>query len=154
MDLKFLPESTGLDVSVSVVDAITALCADPHRTLPQRPKLIACFSPQASLEKVKNELRDLLTVLFTYHEPSLRGDFDWSQRTEYQAEAILTMIAQIDDRAVDSLHIVWEQSPAYTGPRVSEAPPELRMIRDFLSRETGSTSFSSFYLVYSDDMGG
>jgi hypothetical protein len=46
------------------------------------------------------------------------------------------MIARIDDRAVDSLHIVWEQSPAYTGPRVSEAPPELRMIRDFLSRET------------------
>jgi hypothetical protein len=77
MDLKFLPESTGLDVSVSVVDAITALCADPHRTLPQRPKLIACFSPQASLEKVKNELRDLLTLLFTYLEPSLHGDFDW-----------------------------------------------------------------------------
>jgi hypothetical protein len=77
MDLKFLPESTGLDASVSVVDAITALCADPHRTLPQPPKLIACFSPQASPEKVKNELRDLLTLLFTYLEPSLRGDFDW-----------------------------------------------------------------------------
>jgi hypothetical protein len=77
MDLKFLSESTGLDTSVPVADAIAALRKDPQRTLPQSPTLIDYFSPQASLEKVKSELRDLLTLLFTYFEPSLRGDFDW-----------------------------------------------------------------------------
>lgn len=77
MSLKFLPESTGLDRSVSVADALAALRKDPERTLPPRPRLIDYFSPQASLDKVKNELRDLLTLLFTYFQPSLSGDFDW-----------------------------------------------------------------------------
>ena len=77
MDLKFLSESTGLDTSVSVADAIAALRKDPQRALPQSPKLIDYFSSQASLEKVKNQLRDLLTLLFTYLEPSLSGNFDW-----------------------------------------------------------------------------
>lgn len=72
-----LPESTGLDHSVSVADALAALRKDPERTLPPRPKLIDYFSPQASLDKVKNELRDLCTLLFTYFKPSLTGDFDW-----------------------------------------------------------------------------
>jgi hypothetical protein len=39
----------------------------------------------------------------------------------------------IDDSKVDALNIVWEESPRYSGPRVVDAPPELRMIRDFLS---------------------
>lgn len=77
MDLKFLAESTGLDRSVSVADALTALRKDSERTVPPRPKLIDYFSPQASLDKVKNELRDLCTLLFTYFQPSLSGDFDW-----------------------------------------------------------------------------
>lgn len=79
MDLAFLPESTGLDEMLSVGDALRALKADPDRarTLPPRPKLIGYFSPQASLDKVKNELRDLCTLLFTYFQPSLSGDFSW-----------------------------------------------------------------------------
>jgi hypothetical protein len=77
MDLKFMPESTGLESSVSVGDALRELREDPNRTLPPRPKLIDYFSPQASLEKVKNELRDLCTLLFTYFRPSLDGDFAW-----------------------------------------------------------------------------
>jgi hypothetical protein len=77
MSLKFLPESTGLDHSVSLADALAALRKDPERTLPPRPKLIDYFSPQSSLDKVKNELRDLCTLLFTYFQPSLTGDFDW-----------------------------------------------------------------------------
>lgn len=40
----------------------------------------------------------------------------------------------IDDSKVDALHIIWEQSPEYTGPRVVGALPELRVIKDFLSR--------------------
>jgi hypothetical protein len=45
--------------------------------LPPRPKLIDFFSPHASLDKVKNEVRDLCTLLFTYFRPSLDGDFEW-----------------------------------------------------------------------------
>jgi hypothetical protein len=77
MELKFLPESTGLDRSVSVGSALRALRADPNRTLPPPPKLIDYFSPGASLDKVKNELRDLFTLLFTYFRSSLDGDFEW-----------------------------------------------------------------------------
>ena len=77
MDLKFLPATTGLSRSVSVAEALDALRKDPARTLPPRPKLLDCFSPHASLDKVKNELRDLCTLLFTYFGPSLVGDLDW-----------------------------------------------------------------------------
>ena len=42
----------------------------------------------------------------------------------------------IADRTVDALRIIWDQSPGYIGPRVVVASPELRMIKDFLSRET------------------
>jgi hypothetical protein len=77
MELKFLPESTGLDRSVSVRDALGALYKDPERILPPCPKLIDYFSPGASLDKVKNQLRDLCTLLFTYFRPSLEGDFEW-----------------------------------------------------------------------------
>jgi hypothetical protein len=41
------------------------------------PTLIDFFSPRASLDKGKNELRDLLTLLFTDFQPSLSGDFEW-----------------------------------------------------------------------------
>src|SRR5689334_9461134 len=77
MQLKFLPESTGLDRPVSVGDAHAALRQDPERALPARPKLIDFFSPQESPEKVRNELRDLFTLLFTYFHPPLTGDFEW-----------------------------------------------------------------------------
>jgi hypothetical protein len=77
MELKFLPATTGLSRSVSVAEALDALRKDPSRALPPRPKLLDYFSPYASLDKVKNELRDLCTLLFTYFRPSLVGDFDW-----------------------------------------------------------------------------
>lgn len=41
--------------------------------------------------------------------------------------------ALIPDQQVDTLQIVWEETPQYSGPRVVDTPPELRMIRDFLS---------------------
>jgi hypothetical protein len=77
MNLKFMAESTGLDRSVPIADALAALRADPKRTLPPLPRLIDFFSPQASLDKVKNEVRDLCTLLFTYFRSSLEGDFSW-----------------------------------------------------------------------------
>jgi hypothetical protein len=77
MALEFLPQSNGLDHSVSMTDALAVLREVPGRTLPAQPTLIDYFSPQASLEKVKNELRDLCTLLFTYFRSSLEGDFEW-----------------------------------------------------------------------------
>ena len=77
MSLRFLPESTGLDRSVSIADALAALRRDPAQLLPPRPPLIDFFSPEASLNKVKNELRDLFTLLLTYFRSSLDGDFAW-----------------------------------------------------------------------------
>jgi hypothetical protein len=79
MDLAFLPESTGLDEMVSIGDVLRVLSADPHCALPPEPKLINFFGPGASLEKVKNGLHDLFTLLFTYFRSSLEGDFDWTK---------------------------------------------------------------------------
>ena len=87
MDLAFLPECTRLDDMVSVGDALRALEADPDQALPSEPKLINFFGPEASLEKVQNNLRDLLTLLFTYFRPSLEGDFSWV--TAYRAHSSL-----------------------------------------------------------------
>jgi hypothetical protein len=77
MDLTFLPESTGLDESVSVAVALEALRTAPARVLPPPPSLLNYFSPQASLEKVVNELRDLCTLLSIYFQSALVGNFDW-----------------------------------------------------------------------------
>jgi hypothetical protein len=79
MDLAFLSESTGLDQLVSVGEALRVLSADPRSALPPEPKLINFFGPEASLEKVKNQLHDLFTLLFTYFRPSLEGDFGWTK---------------------------------------------------------------------------
>ena len=86
MDLALLPESTGLDDMVSVGDALRVLATDPDRVLPPAPKLINFFGGHASLHKVKNDLRDLLTLLFTYFRPSLEGDFGWVTYYERQME--------------------------------------------------------------------
>jgi hypothetical protein len=77
MNLKFLPESTGLDELVSIGDAIRVLASDRTRTMPPEPKLVNFFAGHASLEKVQAGLHDLLTLLFTYFRPSLDGDFSW-----------------------------------------------------------------------------
>lgn len=78
MDLSFLPESTGLAEPISIGDALLALEASPGVVLPLGPPLINFFGPEASLEKVKNDLRDLLTLLFVYFPQSLEGDFAWT----------------------------------------------------------------------------
>jgi hypothetical protein len=77
MSVKFMADSTGLDRNVAVIDVLVALRADPNRVLPADPPLIKYFSPGASLDKVKNEIRDELTLVFTFCRPSLDGDFDW-----------------------------------------------------------------------------
>jgi hypothetical protein len=82
MNLKFLSESTGLDRSVSISEAIAALRSDTGRRLPPMPALREYFSPGASAEKVRSELHDLCALLQTYLRSSLEGDFEWM--TAYQ----------------------------------------------------------------------
>jgi hypothetical protein len=81
MSLKFLPEDTGLDETVTLKHALVALRSDPERSgaLPE-PRLINYFSPKASEEKVRNGIRDLCTLVLTYLRPCLLGDFSWVER--------------------------------------------------------------------------
>jgi hypothetical protein len=55
------------------------------------------------------------------------------------------MSTLINDDAVDGLQIVWDESPRFTGPRVVNASPELRVIRDLLSHESWQ-HFVQFFL--------
>lgn len=41
----------------------------------------------------------------------------------------------LDDQLVDTLQIVWEETPQYSGPRVRDSPAELRVLRDFLTTQ-------------------
>jgi len=77
MTIKFLADSTGLERNVSIKEALIALREDSSRTLPPDPPLIKMFAPAASADKVRNQLRDQLTLLFAFFPSSLDGDFDW-----------------------------------------------------------------------------
>ena len=77
MSIKFLSDSTGLERNVSIKEALIALREDPSRKLPSDPPLIKMFAPAASADKVRNQLRDQLTLLFTFFRSSLDGSFEW-----------------------------------------------------------------------------
>lgn len=78
MALKFLPDDTGLDDTLTLTHALLALKAAPDRAnLPPDPPLINDVTPAASLDKVKNGIRDLSTLVLTYLRPCLLGDFSW-----------------------------------------------------------------------------
>jgi hypothetical protein len=71
MELSFDAEQTGLDSPVTIKDIFIS------RGGVETPGLINYFSPGASLEKVKNGIRDLCTIVFTHFRPTLEGDFGW-----------------------------------------------------------------------------
>lgn len=78
MMLKFLPDDTGLKETVTLRHAVVALKTIHDREhLPPAPALINDPSPVASLDKVKNGIRDLSTLVLTYLRPTLLGDFSW-----------------------------------------------------------------------------
>jgi hypothetical protein len=76
MDVRFLPESTGLDHPVSITAALVAMRSASDFSPPPKPCL-GGHMPHASLDKVQCEVRDLCTLLLTYFRPSLEGRFDW-----------------------------------------------------------------------------
>lgn len=64
-------DPVGLDAPVSLRDIMIS------RGGIETPRLVSSFSPHASLDKVKDEVRDLCTILFTHFHSSLEGDFSW-----------------------------------------------------------------------------
>lgn len=78
MMLRFLPGDTGLKETVTLRHILVALKSVHGREgLPPVPALINDCSPLASLDKVKNGIRDLSMLLLTYLRPCLLGDFSW-----------------------------------------------------------------------------
>lgn len=71
MEVSFLVEDTGLDEPVTLKDILIS------RGGVDTPGLINFFSPHASLDKVKNEVRDLCTIFMTHFRGMLDGDFAW-----------------------------------------------------------------------------
>ncbi|MBP9106491.1 MAG: hypothetical protein KBF56_07035 [Gemmatimonadaceae bacterium] len=71
MSVWFDADQVGLDEPVSLRDIMIS------RGGIETPGLVRRFSPRASLDKVKDEVRDLCTILFTHFRSSLDGDFVW-----------------------------------------------------------------------------
>lgn len=76
--LKFLPEDTGMDQTLTLEHALLAIGPDPERTGgPLTPNLINDHSPHASLDKVKNGIRDMCTIMLSHFKGCILGDFGW-----------------------------------------------------------------------------
>lgn len=71
MELIFRPEETKLQRTASMNQVLFSQGG------PDTPGLIDYFSPEASLEKVQNEIRNLSTTVLYHFRSSLLGDFAW-----------------------------------------------------------------------------
>lgn len=81
MELEFSDEDTGVEYSLSLTHALMALRAAPDSaSLPPTPKLIAHSHFTASLDRVKNGIRNLCTLVLTYLSSYLLGDKSWIQK--------------------------------------------------------------------------
>lgn len=84
MNALFSPAETGVQDPLSVGHALLTLRSGPGQAnLPPEPPLIRDTIGPASLDKVKNGIRDLSTLLLTYLRPCLLGDFGWVE--DYKA---------------------------------------------------------------------
>jgi len=78
--LRFMTEDTGTNEMLRLGHAMAALV--PQRKYgepPSTPGLINDTSVDGSVEKVRNNLRNMCTVLLTHLRPVLLGDFSWAQ---------------------------------------------------------------------------
>lgn len=82
MSLYFSHIETKTNYNLTLFDAIYYVFEkEAKRDLNfKEPKLIEYFSPQASLEKVKNGVRDICTLLQAYLLPCIEGDFSWVEK--------------------------------------------------------------------------
>jgi hypothetical protein len=75
MGLRFSADNTGLDMDVKLKDVLVSMGG-----VGNTPGLIKHFAPTASLDKVKNGIRDLCTIILTHFRSSILGDFNWVEK--------------------------------------------------------------------------
>jgi hypothetical protein len=71
MTLRFSPDDTGLDERVTLAHLLVSMGGRPT------PGLIHMVAGGASLDKMKNGVRDLCTIMLTHFRSTLLGDFAW-----------------------------------------------------------------------------
>ena len=76
--IQFLSQDTHFDAKLTHKHALRAVRSklDPA-TAPPEPPLIDDIASMPSLEKFRNNVRDLCTLVLTYLRPTLAGDFSW-----------------------------------------------------------------------------
>jgi hypothetical protein len=77
MTLKFLAEDTGLKNAVTLKQVLIAMGGV------DMPDLLKEYSPYASLDKVKNGIRNLCKIILTHFRSSIFAEFGWIY--EYEA---------------------------------------------------------------------
>jgi hypothetical protein len=82
MSLYFSHVETKTEYALTLFTAIHYVLDPQAKQDPnfQEPKLTGYFEPAASLEKVKNGLRDICLLLQTYLLPCIEGDFSWVEK--------------------------------------------------------------------------
>jgi hypothetical protein len=86
MGLQFLTSDTQTDTNLELGHALSVIAPQSQRdrNQPLAPNLINDDPPHASLEKVKNGIRDLSTIALTHLKPVILGDFSWVEKYKAQ----------------------------------------------------------------------
>lgn len=78
MYLEFLTEDTHTSRNLKLGHALLVIVPESQRDGKQiTPGLIDYWTPEASLEKVENGIRDLCKVVLYHLKPCILGDFSW-----------------------------------------------------------------------------
>ena len=72
IELTISAENTDLDKAMKLREILIAMGG-----VGNTPGLINQFAPTASLDKVKNGIRDICTILLTHFKSSILGDISW-----------------------------------------------------------------------------
>lgn len=81
MYLEFLTEDTHTDYNLKLGHALSVIMPESQRDgNPITPGLIDYWTPEASLEKVQNGIRDLCTIVLYHLKPCILGDFSWVEK--------------------------------------------------------------------------
>ena len=78
MRLYFSPDQTQTEYNIYLKDALYVLKEEAEKKAGfKEPNLTGYFEPQASIEKVKNGLRDICILVQAYMLSCIEGDFNW-----------------------------------------------------------------------------
>jgi len=81
MDLLFLTKDTHTNYNLELGHALSVIVPESERDgKPITPDLIDYWTPEASLEKVQNGIRNLCTIVLYHLKPCILGDFSWVEK--------------------------------------------------------------------------